>query len=96
MEANHSALLRAACPHNGDQAEAARRCGISPAFFNQMINGRRSVPVPKAAAIERVLGVSRRDLFPDRWQEIWPELATEAAAAINEARRSAESTDASE
>jgi len=86
MEANQSVLLRAACPKPGDQAEAARRCGISPAFLNQMINGRRGVPIAMGATIERVLGVSRRDLFPDQWQTIWPELASEADRACQDMR----------
>lgn len=47
---------------------------MSPAFFNQIVTGRRPVPVVKGATVERELGVSRRDLWPDTWWEIWPEL----------------------
>lgn len=35
----------------------------------------RGVPVEHCAAVEMVLGVSRRDLRPEDWHLIWPELA---------------------
>lgn len=50
----------------------------------------RGVPVERCYAIERATNgaVTRKDLRPDDWQEIWPELATtnpttEPAAAVN-------------
>ena len=41
-------------------------------------DGKRSIPVDKCAENERITGgaVSRRDLRPDDWQRIWPELVT--------------------
>ncbi|MEN9885672.1 MAG: hypothetical protein RL758_250 [Pseudomonadota bacterium] len=37
---------------------------------------RGTVPsAKKCVAIERATGVSRREFYPDSWQEIWPELA---------------------
>lgn len=43
--------------------------------------GVRSVPVERCFAIERATGgaVTRRDLRPDDWQQIWPELADSTA-----------------
>ncbi len=43
----------------------------------------RGVPVVHCAAIEMVTGgaVTRRELRPDDWQRIWPELADPAKAA---------------
>ena len=37
----------------------------------------RGVPVDKCVAVERATNgrVTRKDLRPDDWQEIWPELA---------------------
>ncbi|MFY2845622.1 transcriptional regulator [Achromobacter ruhlandii] len=63
-------------------AALARHVGVSPALVYQWRTGRRPVPVEHCAAIEQVTGgdVSRRDLRPDDWQRIWPELATPAAA----------------
>jgi len=61
-------------------AALARDVGVSPALVYQWRTGRRPVPVEHCAAIERftVGEVSRRDLRPDDWQRIWPELATQA------------------
>jgi len=40
-------------------------------------SGRRPVPPARCAAIEAATDgqVTRKDLRPDDWQEIWPELA---------------------
>lgn len=35
----------------------------------------RGVPVEHCAAVEMALGVSRRDLRPEDWHLIWPEIA---------------------
>lgn len=35
----------------------------------------RGVPVECCTAVELRLGVGRRDLRPDDWRDIWPELA---------------------
>lgn len=42
----------------------------------------RPVPLEKCFAIEKATNgdVSRKDLRPDDWQEIWPELCEEKAA----------------
>ena len=62
-------------------AALARDVGVSPALVYQWRTGRRPVPVEHCAAIERfTIGeVSRRDLRPDDWQRIWPELANRPA-----------------
>lgn len=56
----------------------ARQIGVSPAVVYQWRKGVRPVPLERCAAIERATNgaVSRRDLRPDDWAEIWPELAT--------------------
>lgn len=63
-------------------AARARHVGVSPALVYQWRTGRRPVPVEHCAAIEHVTSgvVSRRDLRPDDWARIWPELATPAPA----------------
>jgi len=47
-------------------------------------NGKRPIPVKFAVAIEISTAgiVSRKDLFPDDWRAIWPELTTSAPADI--------------
>lgn len=41
-------------------------------------DGLRCVPTEKMALIEQACGgaVTRKEMRPDDWQEIWPELAT--------------------
>lgn len=61
-------------------AAALGRCvGVSPALVYQWRTMRRPVPVEHCADIERVTNgdVSRRDLRPEDWRRIWPELADE-------------------
>lgn len=55
----------------------ARRLEIPTALMSQWHTGVRPVPIERAVQIERAtLGVvTRRDLRPDDWERIWPELA---------------------
>lgn len=74
-----------ACDVVGSQAEMARILGVTPAMVNQLVSGRRPVPLEHCAAIEQATAgaVTRRDLRPDDWARIWPELAHSAAADPN-------------
>jgi len=58
-------------------ARLAREIKVSPALLYQWRTGRRPVSLEHCAAIEQATGgaVTRRDLRPDDWQRIWPELA---------------------
>lgn len=58
-------------------AMLARRVGLSPSLVYQWRTNRRPVPVEYCAAIESATGgaVTRRDLRPNDWMRIWPELA---------------------
>ncbi|MDR0672749.1 MAG: helix-turn-helix domain-containing protein [Zoogloeaceae bacterium] len=58
-------------------ASLARKVGVSSGFVSQWCSGFRPVPIARCVAIERATGgaVTRRDLKPDDWQDIWPELA---------------------
>lgn len=62
----------------GSQAGLARRLGVTCATVNQWAKGSRPIPVRWASAIERATGgaVTRQDMFPDKWREMWPELAS--------------------
>lgn len=57
-------------------AELSKKTGISYAFLWQVKTGRRKMPPKYCAKIEKATErqVTRRDLRPDDWYEIWPEL----------------------
>ncbi len=61
----------------GRQAELARHLGIKPPQVADWISRDKPVPVVHMAAIEAYTAgaVTRRDMRPDDWQRIWPELA---------------------
>lgn len=69
--------IQVACKSVGGQASLARAIGVSPAVVNQWVSGVRPVPVERCVAIERAThsAVTRRDLRPDDWHLIWPELS---------------------
>lgn len=58
-------------------AQIARVVGVSPAMVYQWRMGLRPVPAERCAAVERATGgaVTRKDLRPNDWQTVWPELA---------------------
>lgn len=62
-------------------ASLARKLGISPVLVSQWRNGIRPIPIERCPDIERATegAVTRRDLRPDDWQRIWPELTEQAA-----------------
>ena len=68
------------------QSELAKLIGFAPSFVNQWVSGKRPIPVVACVAIERVTGgkVTRQELRPDDWMDIWPELvpAQEATNAL--------------
>lgn len=81
MEApNRTAVLRA-IEILGSQRALARALEISSAAIGQWgrqgQDGGRGVPPRQCVRIERLTSgaVTRRDLRPDDWQDIWPELA---------------------
>lgn len=60
----------------GSQAKLAAELGIKPPTLSQMISGDRPVPINKCVAIEFLTNrqVTRKDLRPNDWHLIWPEL----------------------
>jgi len=59
------------------QRELATKLAITPVLINQWANGKRPIPPERCVEIERATAgeVTRRDLRPDDWMRIWPELA---------------------
>lgn len=70
-----AAVLKAASLLGG-QKQLGDRIGASQSEVSQWVTGRRPVPPKKAAAIERVTAgeVTRQQLRPGDWQQLWPEL----------------------
>jgi len=66
---------------HGRQVRLAAHLNVKPPVVAGWLSGRRPVPYQHAAAIEQFTSgeVSRRQLFPDQWQRIWPELADGAS-----------------
>lgn len=56
----------------------ARRIEVPPALVSQWHTGVRQVPIERAVQIEMATDgvVTRRDLRPDDWHVIWPELCS--------------------
>ncbi|KVO88519.1 transcriptional regulator [Burkholderia ubonensis] len=61
----------------------AARCGTTLAFLRNVMYGQRTAGEKLCVSIERESAktVTRRDLRPDDWQDIWPELAHEREVA---------------
>ncbi|MES2787642.1 MAG: YdaS family helix-turn-helix protein [Pseudomonadota bacterium] len=63
----------------------ARLIGVRPAVLYQWIKGIRPIPIARCLAIEEATKgeVSRRDLRPRDWQDIWPDIATPKRAPVS-------------
>ena len=68
----------------------AAKLGVPPALVSQWRTGARPVPIDRCPAIERATNgaVTRRDLRPDDWHLIWPELAG-AECVIQQSKQAA-------
>lgn len=61
----------------GTATRLAASIGVSISYLSQMASGAAPISAERCVVIERATNgaVSRRDLRPDDWQDIWPELA---------------------
>lgn len=59
----------------------AEKLKVAPAYLSQMVNGHRAISPERCVAIEKATDgkVTRRDLRPDDWKAIWPELERRTA-----------------
>lgn len=66
----------------GAQRALARKLKIPATLISQWANERRPIPAERCVEIERATdgAVTRKDLRPNDWHRIWPELAERAAA----------------
>lgn len=58
------------------KSEIARALDVSPALLHQWVTGLRPVAIHHCAAIETFTAgrVTRQDLRPNDWMQIWPDL----------------------
>lgn len=72
----------------GRSLRLAQHLGVVPSFVNKMASGERPIPFEHGAPIEAFTGgaVPRREMFPNDWQRIWPELAATTAANDSQAQ----------
>lgn len=68
-----------AAEHIGSQSLLAKKLGIRQPTVSEWARGERPVPIERCVDIERATNgaVTRRDLRPDDWHRIWPELVTD-------------------
>lgn len=62
---------------NESTAAFARRIGVQPPTVHEWVEGSRPVPPKRALQIEQETGgkVTRAELRPDDFRELWPEFA---------------------
>lgn len=60
----------------GRAATLAAIINVSPSYLSQLISGASAISPERCVEIERATdgAVTRKDLRPDDWQKIWPEL----------------------
>lgn len=60
----------------GTAAKLAAALGVSPSYLSQMTAGSSPISPERCVAIERATdsSVTRKDLRPNDWHLIWPEL----------------------
>ena len=63
----------------GRSSELASALSISRSYLSQLAAGTSPMPIKTAVLIEgwSCGQVSRKEMFPDDWHHIWPELSTE-------------------
>jgi len=61
----------------------SKKTGIPGSSLSFWRHGKRPIPIERMLVIEMHTGglVSRKDLCPDRWQELWPELKQDSQDA---------------
>ena len=65
----------------GRGCRLARHLNVPPSFVSNMADGKKPIPVQHGAPIEQFTGgaLTRQQMFPNDWQRIWPELATDTS-----------------
>ncbi len=74
--ADGSDHVRRAIKIVGSGVALAERLDVTPVNLNSWASGKRPVPIIRCVEIEEITGgqVTRKQLRPDDWYQIWPEL----------------------
>lgn len=74
----------------GRSLAMSQALGVSAPVVSDWVTGKKAVPVERCVFIERATdgAVTRQDLRPDDWQDIWPELAASPANRAQAATQS--------
>lgn len=74
----------------GGATSLAKALGVSVSYLSQMASGAAAISPARCVAIEQATAgaVTRRDLRPDDWAAIWPELSESEALSALECIRS--------
>lgn len=77
MEYPSPIAIAAACV--GSMTKLASMIGVSPPTVHEWKTAKRPIPVLRCMSIELATEgiVTRKDLRPDDWHKIWPELAAQ-------------------
>lgn len=69
----------------GTASALAEALGVSRSYLSQMTSGAAALSPERCVAIERATSgaVSRQDLRPNDWHQIWPELSEAVAPTPN-------------
>lgn len=69
--------IEKAISHFGNMSRMAAALGVKPPSVLDWRNKKRELPVKRCVQIEQITNgvVTRKDLRPDDWREIWPELS---------------------
>lgn len=68
----------------GSQAQMAAALGVRQPTISEWARGERPVPIERCVQIEQATqgAVTRKDLRPDDWHRIWPELIPAKQEAV--------------
>ncbi|MFA7437090.1 transcriptional regulator [Castellaniella sp.] len=71
--------VREACTVMGGMTPLAKKLGLPVQVVSSWAAGTRPVPIIRCVEIEEITGgeVTRKQLRPDDWWQIWPELRGE-------------------
>ena len=79
MSTETTSAIQRASEIVGGKAALARMVGVKPPTVQQWASGTRPVAIERCVAIELATkgAVTRKDLRPNDWHLIWPELAAD-------------------
>jgi DNA-binding transcriptional regulator YdaS (Cro superfamily) len=68
----------------GRATRLSQEIGVSLSYLSQMASGKAPISPEKAVLIEQKTNgmCTRKKMFPEDWQKIWPELKAKKSAAV--------------